>query len=680
MSLQPGSILQGRYSIERQLGKEGGMGAVYLAHDKRLNQPVAVKENLNINPESERQFYREATLLAELRHPNLPRVTDYFILEDKQYLVMDFIAGEDLHTRAQNKPPTVEEVLEWADAVCSALTYLHHRKPPVIHRDIKPANLKLKSDGTIVLVDFGLAKTFDQAQTTTGARGLTPGFSPPEQYGAQRTDTSSDQYSLGATLYNLLTGQRPTDSIERVLKKVPLKSARTLNPAVPEHVDAAIQTSLELKQSDRFQDIETFRAALQGKLRIETTRAPTRPAAPRRRIRTGRILLGGALVVALMVVGVVIAFQGGLPGSRPETSPSSTEALVVAVQPSSTFTQTPTWTSTTPPPTPTITSTPTITPSPTLVPSPTPLPIGGGGRIAFVSDRAEGILQIWTMNPDGSDPRQLTFGPGDKTQPKWSPDGSRLLYVTPGGMDNFGNELGLDIKIIRADGTEIAWVTHNPGDDTDPAWSPDGSLIAFTSTRINELRQVYVLDASCLEQPAGCVSVQPRNISCSPDFCAVEYAPAWSPLGFSHPSWLPSNYNIAVATSINQAPAQIYFHPPEPEPTPIDFDRGDRIVSVDHLEWAPDGSGIVFTWFYQRGTNEIFFAPFNDRGATYIKLTDGNGNKEPSISPDGNWIIFTSTREQNPEIYLMTANGANEVNITHNPARDMQPDWQPPGG
>jgi TolB protein len=88
----------------------------------------------------------------------------------------------------------------------------------------------------------------------------------------------------------------------------------------------------------------------------------------------------------------------------------------------------------------------------------------------------------------------------------------------------------------------------------------------------------------------------------------------------------------------------------------------------------------VFTWFYQRGTNEIFFAPFNDRGATYIKLTDGNGNKEPSISPDGNWIIFTSTREQNPEIYLMTANGANEVNITHNPARDMQPDWQPPGG
>jgi TolB protein len=283
------------------------------------------------------------------------------------------------------------------------------------------------------------------------------------------------------------------------------------------------------------------------------------------------------------------------------------------------------------------------------------------------------------MNPDGSDPRQLTFGPGDKTQPKWSPDGSRLLYVTHGGSDEFGNDLGFDIKAIHSDGTEIAWVTHSPGDETDPAWASDGSLIAFTSTRINDLRQVYVLDASCLEQAEGCVNARPKNISCSTDFCAVEYSPSWAPLGFSPPSWLPLTYNMIVATSINQAPAQIYFRPPEPE-VPVDFDRGDRIVSVDHLDWAPDGTAIVFTWFYQRGTNEIFIAPIKDRGAVNIKLTESNGNKEPSFSPDGNWIVFTSTREQNPEIYLMAANGANEENLTQNPARDMQPDWQPPGG
>jgi serine/threonine protein kinase len=172
MPLAPGSILRDRYRIEDQLGK-GGMGAVYMAHDLALDLRVAVKENLNLNPESEDQFLREARLLAELRHPNLPRVTDYFVMESRQYLVMDYIAGEDLHEYTKVQPPTVNEVLNWADQVCSALAYLHSQSPPVIHRDVKPANLKLQPDGSVVLVDFGLAKTSDQAITATGARGLT---------------------------------------------------------------------------------------------------------------------------------------------------------------------------------------------------------------------------------------------------------------------------------------------------------------------------------------------------------------------------------------------------------------------------------------------------------------------------------------------------------------------------
>ena len=110
MPLAPGSILRERYRIEDQLGK-GGMGAVYLAHDLSLDLRVAVKENLNLNPDSEEQFLREARLLAELRHPNLPRVTDYFVPERRQYLVMDYIAGEDLHEYAKTKPPTINEVL-----------------------------------------------------------------------------------------------------------------------------------------------------------------------------------------------------------------------------------------------------------------------------------------------------------------------------------------------------------------------------------------------------------------------------------------------------------------------------------------------------------------------------------------------------------------------------------------
>ncbi len=265
MPLQQGDILRDRYRIEGQLGK-GGMGAVFLAHDLTLDIKVAVKENLNPSPESERQFRREARLLATLRHPNLPRVTDHFILEERQYLVMDFVKGVDLHTHVEKQPPTPAEVLTWAESICGALSYLHSRKPPVIHRDIKPANLKLQPGGNVVLVDFGIAKVFDQSQTTTGARGLTPGFSPPEQYGGQRTDARSDQYSMAATLYSFLTNQRPADSIQRMLGKEILKPVRELNPAVPEHVEAALERAMGLKQEERFPDMASFCMALAGRM------------------------------------------------------------------------------------------------------------------------------------------------------------------------------------------------------------------------------------------------------------------------------------------------------------------------------------------------------------------------------------------------------------------------------
>ncbi len=275
MTLETGSLLHDRYRIEGLLGK-GGMGAVYVAHDQTLQLRVAVKENLNAGAELERQFHREASLLASLRHPNLPRVTDHFLLEGHQYLVMDFIEGEDLHVRMRREAPSVGEVLQWGDALCDALAYLHSRQPPIIHRDIKPANVKLQPDGTPVLVDFGLAKVFDQTATTTGARGLTPGYSPPEQYGGARTDARTDQYALAATIYNLLTGRAPTDSIERMLDKVELRPPGALNPGVPSHVDAAVMRALSIEQAARFPDISTFREALHGRLDAATVHIAAR--------------------------------------------------------------------------------------------------------------------------------------------------------------------------------------------------------------------------------------------------------------------------------------------------------------------------------------------------------------------------------------------------------------------
>lgn len=197
MPLEHESILINRYRIIETLG-QGGMGSVYRAWDDNLNVEVAVKENLFTTEEYNRQFRREATILATMRHPNLPRVSDHFeIANQGQYLVMDYIEGEDLRQRMDRVDILpAEEVIVVGAAVCEALSYLHTRQPPILHRDLKPGNIKINPDGVIYLVDFGLAKIVSGSQaTTTGARAMTPGYSSPEQYGTSRTDARSDIYS-----------------------------------------------------------------------------------------------------------------------------------------------------------------------------------------------------------------------------------------------------------------------------------------------------------------------------------------------------------------------------------------------------------------------------------------------------------------------------------------------------
>jgi len=179
MDLQPETILHERYKIIKLLG-QGGMGSVYLAWDQTLDTQVAVKSNFNPAPKSVDQFLREARLLAALRHPNLPRVTDYFVIDKEQFLVMDFIPGDDLNQglKEQGSQP-LETVLAWSAQLADALSYMHNQTPPVVHRDIKPANIKLTPDGKAILVDFGIAKVDTaQAQTATGAEDNTDGDGP----------------------------------------------------------------------------------------------------------------------------------------------------------------------------------------------------------------------------------------------------------------------------------------------------------------------------------------------------------------------------------------------------------------------------------------------------------------------------------------------------------------------
>ena len=169
-TLESGTVLKSRYKIIDQLGA-GGMGEVYLADDQTLENQVAIKANHNLNANATAQFIREARLLASLKQPNLPRVIDYFTENDSQFLVMDYIPGENFRTLVENKTTfTLAQVLSWADQLGNAITYLHTQNPPIYHRDIKPANIKLTPKGEVVLVDFGIAKTGDpSAETQSGA-------------------------------------------------------------------------------------------------------------------------------------------------------------------------------------------------------------------------------------------------------------------------------------------------------------------------------------------------------------------------------------------------------------------------------------------------------------------------------------------------------------------------------
>jgi serine/threonine protein kinase len=263
--LETGALLEGRYRVVRELGR-GGFGAVYRAWDSRLNKAVAVKENLDTSPEAQRQFLREATVLANLSHPNLPRVTDHFIIPNKgQYLVMDFVEGEDLGSLLQrhgNLP--IEQSVTWVIQVLDALDYLHNQKPPVLHRDIKPANIKITPAGRAMLVDFGLVKVFDpNMKTTLGARAVTPGYAPPEQYGHGQTDARTDIYALGATLYALITGEEPPESVQRIAGRVMLP-ANQVNAEISPQITQVITRATSLEPTQRYQSAAEFKKEMQN--------------------------------------------------------------------------------------------------------------------------------------------------------------------------------------------------------------------------------------------------------------------------------------------------------------------------------------------------------------------------------------------------------------------------------
>jgi serine/threonine protein kinase len=272
--IEAGTILQNRYLINRQVGA-GGMGTVYIATDQRFGSTVAVKETIFTDSNLRKAFAREAQLLNSLRHPALPRVSDHFEEDNGMFLVMEYIEGDDLMEKLDLKKNgfAIAEVLLWAEQLLDALDYLHTQQRPVIHRDIKPQNLKLTTRGDIVLLDFGLAKgtTNDSSSVsiTKSVFGYSRNYAPLEQIQGTGTDTHSDLYSLGATLYHLSTGSPPLDALTRATTVIngnedPLKLASEINPQIPVEIAEILNKAMSLNSASRFDTAAEMRHALQA--------------------------------------------------------------------------------------------------------------------------------------------------------------------------------------------------------------------------------------------------------------------------------------------------------------------------------------------------------------------------------------------------------------------------------
>jgi serine/threonine protein kinase len=270
--LAPNTLLQNRYLIERKLG-QGGMGAVYLAVDRRFDTTVALKETLVTDEGLRKAFEREARLLNKLRHAGLPHVMDYFSEGTGEFLVMQYIPGDDLAALLEKngRPFATDQLVRWADQILAVLEYLHGHEPPIVHRDIKPQNIKLTPSGEVILLDFGLSKgsAADLTQAAGGASiaGYTPHFAPLEQIRGMGTNPRSDLYSVGATFYMLATGRTPADALERATSALgnrpdPLVPISQLNPSVPSSVAQVLEIALGQMPERRWISAAAMRNAL----------------------------------------------------------------------------------------------------------------------------------------------------------------------------------------------------------------------------------------------------------------------------------------------------------------------------------------------------------------------------------------------------------------------------------
>jgi len=708
----------GSYRITEQLGR-GGMATVYKAYHPVLDRYVAVKvlpRYFTHDTTFFERFLQEAQAVARLRHHNIMQVYDFGREGDIPYLVMEYLPGGTLQDRL-GQPLPLDEALRITRQVAEALGYAH--KQGIIHRDVKPSNVLLTKEGDAVLSDFGIAKIVESlvTLTKTGVGVGTPEYMAPEQGQGLPVDGRSDLYSLGVMLYEMTTGQAPYSAetpLAVVLKHIndPLPLPRRVNPAIPEAVERIILTCLAKSPADRYQTgadlvqaidrvMKPGLGAVEARTEAEVTlvpptppvtppvarpptpapppvtppaaQAPTMPETPppvakpptptpppvtpppaayptppvamkpppsypptppvagpptpppaRPSMFPGRSgvlvwVLAGALLLAILGLAVLGGFAlRGRVGEKATATPTVAATLVVVARTPSPTLPAPS----APPPAPTATPlAPTATPlAPTatrLSPTATPLP---PTATPVPPPTATTAVVAATSTPR---PAPATFS-------------GRIVYTNFRGPSRYGD---FEVMLMDVPGGTPRKIADR---GSEPTFSPDGSRILFYSWNDNGFFTMR-LDGS-----------DRRRVSSSTE----DAYPAWSPDGKRIAFSLFEKYfNVWVMNADGSGRTKI-------------------IEGCEQPSWSPDGSRIVCKGCIGANCGLLMA---NADGSNKRLISDNANDSSPAWSPGGGYILFTSNRSENLDVWIMRADGTGIQQLTTNPTSDGAATWSPDG-
>ena len=681
MPLTPGTML-GAYEVIGLIG-QGGMGIVYRARDTKLDRDVALKVLPDLfadDPERLARFQREAKVLASLNHPNIASIYGLEESEGVRALVLELVEGPTLAERIAQGAIPVDEALPIARQIAEALEAAH--EAGVIHRDLKPANVKVKADGMVKVLDFGLAKalkpepagdpsespTMTAAATKMGVIMGTAAYMSPEQARGKPVDKRSDIWAFGCLMFEVLTGRRAfdretvTDTLAAVIEVEP--SWEMLPAAVPTSVQRLLRRCLRKDPLGRLRDIGEARIEI-GEARIEEPsdstigQAVASPAVTKTRVGgLGRYVGVAALVVAALLVGYLAS------GLRPTTTTEVWNTRQITRQQA-------------------IESQPSLSPD--------------GQFIVYTSDQ-RGNHDIYWQLVDGQNVQNLTeSSDADDYQPAFSPDGTRIAFRSDRGAGG--------IYVMGTFG-ENPRPLINRG--FDPAWSPDGEWVVFSDRGIFDPLNLTV---------GGLAKVQVTDPTNVIELYEGGYLPAFSPNGyriayfdvgdggldiFTISSDGADPVHVTDDTALDWAPAwapdgrRLYFSStrgglqniwwieideasgvPEGEPQRVSVSEADH----GWLSVSDDGLSIAYTARREpMNLQRVAFDPESRQiVGTPESITSGtNSVIRFDISPDGESLVYST--QAVPDLYLISADGNGAVQqLTDDEYFDFSPRFSPDG-